>query len=387
MRNYNRMKMFWTAVLAISPLLQARADVAPQRLASPILKLDLGRDPPAGWVDDGQIQWKLVPRLIRESGCTRLPMPNASYMAIDSQGTIYFDGGDGRIWRLRSDGRLQSEPFGLSYPYPVGVVLAVGKDDAVWFGDPDRHYVARLNVDGTITQVAGQDRHSGHTDGTSVGASFGVITAIKADSDGNMVVVDDQLIRRVSPAGDVTTIAGSSPTTQGGSRSGRRGRDGKAREAVFAGIGGIAVSASGEIFVTDSGEGYNAVRKVDSSGLVTTLVDNLRAHSAFHELQHISADTDGSLLVVDNVHWPNGLPRPRILKVELSGRVTTRFDPMYPSGRYDSKNSGIFGLYDIAVDRQGRVYGLDSLATTIQLVDANGEVYEPCLEAARPQIN
>src|SRR5947208_212265 len=95
------MKKLYAVVLSIVPLLLAHAGSAPdnasQDVARSSLKLDIDLPSIAhdGWNDDGQVRWVVAPRSILEStGCTRLPVPVASSLAVDSKGTIYFDGLD-----------------------------------------------------------------------------------------------------------------------------------------------------------------------------------------------------------------------------------------------------------------------------------------------------
>jgi DNA-binding beta-propeller fold protein YncE len=255
----------------------------------------------------------------------------------------------------------------------------------MWIGDTNRHVIEKLNDDGAIEPVAGQDRHPGHVDGSSLIATFGIINAIAADPSGGLLVADGELVRRVSPQGEVSTIAGSQPAEEDQDASRRRARDGRGRAAVFGGIGGLAASATGDIYVTDTVGSYSAIRRIDKSGMVTTLMDAAHSQGRFRSLGRISVDTDGSLLVVDNDDRGE-LNRPRLLKVDLFGRIGTRFDPVAPEGRYDPKHSGIWGFVDMALDsRSGRVYATDYLATTIHRIDPNGEAYAPCFVAIAAQ--
>ncbi len=389
------MRTLAVAVLCTTPLLMAWAgstqEFAPRDSGRAMLKLDselpdVPTNAHAGWNDDGDVRWVPAPRSILEaSGCLRPPIPSGAFLAIDSKGTIYFDGLDTKIWRLRADGHLQSRHWVLKYPGTTDVALAVGRDDEVWIGDINRHVIEKLNDDGALEPVAGQVRHPGHVDGSGLIATFGIISAIAADPNGGLLVADGELVRRVSPQGEVFTIAGSQPAEEGQDASRRRARDGRGRAAVFGGIGGLAASATGDIYVTDTVGGYSAIRRIDKSGMVTTLMDAAHSHGAFRSLGRISVDTDGSLLVVDNDDRGE-LNRPRLLKVDLFGRFSTRFDPVAPEGHYDPKNSGIWGFVDMTLDsRSGRVYATDYLATTIHRIDPNGEAYAPCFVAIAAQ--
>src|SRR5580692_2716490 len=107
----------------------------------------------------------------------------------------------------------------------------------------------------TITSLAGSlYGYSGATDGTGPAASFYHPVGISLDAKGNLYVADqsNQTIRMVSPAGAVTTIAGS-PQNSGGI-------DGTTSAARFLYPSGTAVDSAGNVYVADSGN--SAVREI-----------------------------------------------------------------------------------------------------------------------------
>jgi len=387
------MRKLFAVALLILPILLAHAGSTPdndsQDSARPRLQLDIdvpGRAAPVhdGWSDVGHVRWIVAPRSSLEStSCKRPPVPPAAFLAIDSKGTIYFDGLATEIWRLWADGRLQSRNWARDFPATVEVAIAAGRNDEMWIGDTNRHLVEVLNDDGALQPVAGRDGHVGHVDGFGSGATFGIISAIAADPSGGILVADGELVRRVTPNGQVSTIAGSHPAEEGQDASRRRARDGQGLTAVFGGIGGLAASPSGDIYVTDTVGRYSAIRRIDKSGMVTTLIDAAHSKGAFRSLGRIAVDSDGALLVVDNDDRGER-NRPRLVRLDPSGRIRTRFDPALPAGRYDPKNSGIWGFVDMALDsRTGRAYATDYLATTIHRIDPNGEAYTPCFESIK----
>jgi len=114
----------------------------------------------------------------------------------------------------------------------------------------------------TITRFAGDDGGQGFVDATGMSARFDSPRDVVADAAGNVYVADydAHVIRKITPAGVVSTFAG---------RAGESGlADGRGGAARFWLPGGIAIDLSGNLFVGDSGN--NRVRRISPSGVVTT---------------------------------------------------------------------------------------------------------------------
>lgn len=208
---------------------------------------------------------------------------------------------------------------------PAGQTCAVAGTFPATMGSSDVTNVAvSCTTTSTYTLVAGQETCPAQTtvDGTGAAASLNPQpTGAAVDSAGNYYTFDGGRLRKVTPGGVVTTVAGGPPGAGNGTQ-----QDGTGAAAVFgnstngAGFTGIAVDGSGNVFVAD----WHTIRKVTPAGVVITIagstsagfVDGTGAAARFNHPSGIVVDAAGNLLVVDN---GNG----SIRRVSPGGVVTT----------------------------------------------------------------
>ncbi len=156
--------------------------------------------------------------------------------------------------------------------------------------------VAKITADGTTTILAGGLTH-GMADGTGASALFTAPTGIAVSAAGDVFVADtgNNALRKISPMGVVTTIAGS----------GRSDANGAAAAALFNNIAAIVGNAAGELYVADSGS--NTVRKVGLDGTVSAIAgsgqagfaDGAGSAASFNSPTGLALDAAGDLLVAD----------------------------------------------------------------------------------------
>ena len=192
----------------------------------------------------------------------------------DGNGRIYFtDNWTGSVRRLGATGPVAqiSEPRGITIDNGGNLyVLNTGLDYGPLGQTTFSCTLERIAPDGTVQTIAGSfaaqefDNTCGHVDGTGAGAQLGGHSqALAVDQAGNVYFTDtlNHTIRRVTPAGVVTTIAGS-PGNPGSS-------DGSGSSARFFSPRGIAVGRDGNLYVADTGN--LTIRRVTPDGEVTTI--------------------------------------------------------------------------------------------------------------------
>lgn len=164
----------------------------------------------------------------------------------------------------------------------------------------DSQTIRKITSTGMVSTLAGRWNSPGSIDGPGALAKFGNPSGLAADSNGNLYVADtdNHTIRRVTPQGLVSTVAGL-VSVFGSS-------DGAGASARFRSPEGITFSENNEAFVTDTGN--HTIRKITSSGVVTTLagsagtsgaVDGEGAAARFFEPRGIAVDMNGNLAVAD----------------------------------------------------------------------------------------
>lgn len=243
--------------------------------------------------------------------------------------------------------------------------IAVDSSGNLFVADNWNRTIRKITPDGTVSTFAGTAGVYGAVDGTGSDARFGNPWALAVDGHGNVFVADSfaLTIRKITPDGVVTTLAGKAFV------SGYR--DGPAGSALFKLPAGIAVDASGTVFVADKDN--HAIRKISPDGQVTTLVQH-----PFQNLQQIDLDPAGNVVVT------NGNA---ISKVSPDGKVTT-FAGLAESGDVNDGTGGAnWGIADgqgeaarfngpggLAVDATGTVFVADTWNNTIRKITSDAAV-------------
>jgi hypothetical protein len=184
--------------------------------------------------------------------------PNHRVRRIDPAGTITSVAGTG-LAAYNGDG---GPATAAALRYPKGV--EIGPDGLLYIADTVNHRVRRIGADGTITTVAGIGTSGFSGDGgPAVAARFFRPRNVAFATDGVMYVVDEgnHRVRRVDPAGIVTTLAGTGVAAS-------TGDNGPAATASLDLPRDVGVDAAGNVFIVE--EGGDRVRRVDTAGVITT---------------------------------------------------------------------------------------------------------------------
>ncbi len=267
-----------------------------------------------------------------------------------------------------SSGSADGTNSAARFYYPSGA--AVDNAGNLFVADTSNHTIRKVTPEGVVTTLAGSAGLGGSADGTNSTARFFVPNGVAVDSAGNVYVADtgNNKIRKVTRDGVVTTLAGSAGP--GGSA------DGTNSTARFASPEGIAVDSAGDLYVADSGN--QTIRKVTSAGVVTTLAgsalqsgsaDGTNSAARFNFPIAVSVDTQGTLYVADN---NNGTIR----QVTSDGTVTTLAGSAGQAGTVDGAGSAarFIAPRSVALDSAGTLYVADYNANTIRKVTIAGAV-------------
>lgn len=287
---------------------------------------------------------------------------NCTIRRITPQGVVStFAGVADQCWA--SDG----DPGAGRFLLPTG--LALDDIGSLWVVDQFDSTIRRVSPTGAVATVAGASEQPGSSDGTGYRARFWYPFAI-AYADGAAWVADtgNATIRRVSPAGDVTTVAGF-PRVAGAS-------DGTGSAARFRSPAGILAEGAGSFLVADAGN--HAIRRVTAGGVVTTIAgkktetgadDGLGAAARFESPSSVAVDADGNSFVADaRAHT--------IRRVTSAGEVTTLAGLAGSWGAADGTGSAArFNTPSaVACDPAGNVYVADRGNHTIRRVTPSGVV-------------
>jgi sugar lactone lactonase YvrE len=249
---------------------------------------------------------------------------------------------------------------------PSGVAVDAGGN--VYIADPAQCAVRMLSPGGAVTTLAGGST-AGSADGTGPAASFNIPSGVAVDGAGNVYVADtgNSTIREISPGGLTTTLAGI---------AGAQGNvDGVAAVATFDSPLGVAVDASGTVYVADTGNG--TVRRIGTAGTVSTLAgspgvfgyfDGTGANAQFDELEGIATDPAGNIYVVEGTGT--------VRMITPAGVVTTVAGTFLGLGDIDgsAEYSQFYLPEGVAVDAQGDVFISNTGHDTIRKISPSGTV-------------
>ncbi|OIQ95453.1 serine/threonine-protein kinase PknD [mine drainage metagenome] len=293
------------------------------------------------------------------SFCLSLSYSAYSGVATDSAGNVYVgDTSNNTIRKITSAGvvtTLAGSPGGIIGGYADGAGSAarfsspsgVATDSSgnVYVGDTGNRIIRKITPAGVVTTFAGTAGVVGSTDGTGAAASFNWPLGVATDSAANVYVADmfNYTIRKISPAAVVSTLAGTA-----GSLSTVNGTGSAARFDMPV---GISADTTGNVYVTELSD----TRKVTSAAVVSTFA-SVTGYGA-------GTDSAGNVYIADTA---NGVIR----KITPAGIVTTLAGSAPVIG--SANGSGSTGTFDrpsgLASDAAGNVYVADTFNCVIRKI-------------------
>lgn len=302
-------------------------------------------------------------------------------IATDSTGAVYVANSHNTILKIthagvvmtlagKPDVRGNADGIGSAarFVYPIGI--ATDSAANVYVADKVSNTIRKITPIGEVTTLAGTAGITGHADGVGGNANFFSPVAVATDSSGNVYVADsgNNTIRKVTPTGVVTTIAGL---------AGESGElDGIGAAARFTAPYSIATDSAGDLFVAEMSS--HTIRKITSGGVVTTLAgkagepghaDGIGADATFSSPHGVATDKAGNVYVAD---YGNNTIR----KVTPTGVVTTiaGLAGAGDNGEFDGIGAAATFLQPMAVatDGAGNVFVLE--ADNIRQIAPSGVV-------------
>lgn len=248
--------------------------------------------------------------------------------------------------------------------------VAVDQSGDVYVADTANNVIRKITPVGMVSTLAGMFHSRGSADGSGTNAHFWAPFGITLDSAGNIYVADtgNNTIRKISPAGIVSTIAGL---------AGQAGtNDGVGSIARFRNPWGVAADNGGDVYVADMSN--DTIRKITPAGHVFTFAgqagmsgnaDGFGTGARFNNPFGVAVDSAGNVYVSDTANNA-------IRKITVGRVVTTLAGLPGYAGNTDGNgpDARFWSPQGLAVDGSGNIYVADTGNNAIRKITPMGVV-------------
>ena len=234
---------------------------------------------------------------------------------ISPKGVVTTLAGISNIYQLGVSSDIAHDGIGTQARFNTPKGVAVDASGNVYVADSWNNKIRKISPLGIVTTIAGSGTQ-GNADGAGTAASFYWPEGVAVAASGSIYVTDTHnfKIRKITTAGIVSTFAGSGIQANTGSEA-----DGTGIAASFSWPSAITITPSGTLYVTDG----NKIRKITSTGVVTTIagsasgiaIDGMGIAASFGSPSGIAVDASNTLYISDSNN--------KIRKIGFDGMVST----------------------------------------------------------------
>ncbi|MEO7530645.1 MAG: LamG-like jellyroll fold domain-containing protein [Sediminibacterium sp.] len=303
-----------------------------------------------------------------------------SKIAVDNLGNLYIAdelnnkirkmAPDGTVTTLAGSGKAGAEnnsKGGLaSFNGPGGI--GVDRQGNIYVADVYNHKVRKITPAGSVSTLAGSGHQGYVDDARGLMAEFDYPVDVTVDEAGNVYVADEgnNKIRKITTSGSVSTFAGSGAVGALDNRVGVL--------ATFNQPNGIAVDQKGNVYVAD--QLNHKVRKITPIGAVSTLAGNGQAGSSDNNVGILAAFNNPRGITVDRIGnvYVGDVGNQKVRKITAAGVVSTLAGSGV-AGAQDNQNGSLAEFYfpdGVAIDSLGNLYVADALNNKIRKIETKG---------------
>ncbi|HLA38505.1 MAG TPA: NHL repeat-containing protein, partial [Candidatus Glassbacteria bacterium] len=246
---------------------------------------------------------------------------------------------------------------------------AIDTPGNLYIADSLNHRIRKISPSGIISTIAGTGVAGFSGDGgPAVSASLKEPLGVVVDAAGNVYIADGGRVRRISFNGVISKVAGNGWYAFSGD-------GGPATNASFRGPAGLALDATGNLFIAD--DGNHRIRKVTPGGIITTVAGNgvpgfacdggPAISASLKAPRGVAVDAGGNLYIAD---FGNN----RIRKVSSDGMITTIAGGGFAGDGGLATSAGLCGPTDVVLDAAGNFYIPEFFCGRIRKVNPGGTI-------------